>query len=65
MLSKDEIKALANAQAKAYFQFMGEPTYTAKYQFEYPIFVERFIRDYTKRVNQEKRKQIKDNRNRT
>ena len=56
MLDREQIVELANAQAKAYFQFMGEPSWTAKYQFEYPIFVDNFVREYTKMVKREKRK---------
>ena len=61
MLTREQIVALAHAQAKAYFHYMEVPTWTAQYQYEYPLFVDNFVREYTNKVKREKKKQIKDN----
>lgn len=61
MVNREQVVALAHSHAKAYFKQMGEPTWTGKYQFEYPIFVENFIRTYMREVKRENKNKITDN----
>jgi len=60
-MDRKQVVALAHSHAKAYFKQMGEPSWTGKYQFEYPIFVQNFVTVYLRQVKQEKKKQITDN----
>jgi hypothetical protein len=53
--------ALAHTYVKTYFKNLKEPSWTGKYQLEYPIFVENFVTAYLRQVKQEKKKQITDN----
>jgi hypothetical protein len=50
---KEQVRLLANKAAKEHFRRAGIPHWTASYQMLYPMYVQKYIKVYTAKINEQ------------
>ena len=50
---KEQVRLLANKAAKEHFRKAGIPHWTASYQIMYPFYVQKYIKVYVTKINEQ------------